>query len=211
MKSVLISIQPYWVFLIIARLMGWDVPHEKTIEVRKSFPRGSAWSKKTLIYCSKSMRSFKRIPVQYQPFMKQLLGKVIGEFVCDDIDQIAVFGRQLYCEKNTQADKLSQMCLTIDEVIDYLGEKNRGFDWHISDLKIYDESKELQEFYKPVKYDSDGPICGTEQELSDICEWDCETVFHKKQTECTLAECPKLQGLYRMTRPPQSWCYVEEI
>ncbi len=38
MKSVLISIQPYWVFLIIARLMGWNIPQEKTVEVRKDYP-----------------------------------------------------------------------------------------------------------------------------------------------------------------------------
>ena len=25
MKSVLISIQPYWVFLIIAKTMGWEI------------------------------------------------------------------------------------------------------------------------------------------------------------------------------------------
>jgi len=37
MKSVLISIQPYWVFLIIARLMGWNIPQEKTVEVRKDY------------------------------------------------------------------------------------------------------------------------------------------------------------------------------
>ncbi len=39
MKSVLISIQPYWVFLIIARLMGWNIPQEKTVEVRKDYPK----------------------------------------------------------------------------------------------------------------------------------------------------------------------------
>lgn len=33
MKSVLISIQTYWVFLITAQLMGWNIPQEKTIEV----------------------------------------------------------------------------------------------------------------------------------------------------------------------------------
>lgn len=36
-KSVLISIQPYWVFLIIAKTMGWNIDKEKTAEVRKNF------------------------------------------------------------------------------------------------------------------------------------------------------------------------------
>lgn len=62
MKSVLISIQPYWVFLIIARLMGWDIPQEKTIEVRKDFPKDPAWNKRVHIYCSKNKESFDRIP-----------------------------------------------------------------------------------------------------------------------------------------------------
>ena len=39
MKSVLIAIQPYWVFLIIATKMGWEIDQEKTVEVRKSFPK----------------------------------------------------------------------------------------------------------------------------------------------------------------------------
>ena len=39
MKAVLMSIQPYWVFLIIARIMGWKIDKEKTIEVRKNFPK----------------------------------------------------------------------------------------------------------------------------------------------------------------------------
>ncbi len=31
MKVVLISIQPYYVFLIIARAMGWKIDQEKTV------------------------------------------------------------------------------------------------------------------------------------------------------------------------------------
>ena len=37
------------------------------------------------------------------------------------------------------------MCLTIEEVKAYLG-GNNGYNWHISDLKIYDKAKELGEF-----------------------------------------------------------------
>ena len=48
-KSVLISIQPYYVFLIIAKTMGWDIPQEKTIEVRKTVPKDKDWNKKVII------------------------------------------------------------------------------------------------------------------------------------------------------------------
>lgn len=62
MKSVLIAIQPYYVFLIIARLMGWSLQQEKTVEVRKDYPKASDWNKVTHIYCSKNRKSFNRIP-----------------------------------------------------------------------------------------------------------------------------------------------------
>ena len=39
MKSVMISIKPYWVFLIIAKTMGWAIDKQKTVEVRKTYPQ----------------------------------------------------------------------------------------------------------------------------------------------------------------------------
>lgn len=39
MKEVLISIKPYWVFLIIAKTMGWNIDKEKTVEFRKTCPK----------------------------------------------------------------------------------------------------------------------------------------------------------------------------
>lgn len=198
MKAVLTSIQPYYVFVIIARIMGWDIPQEKKIEVRKDFPKASDWNRTVHIYCSKNRKSFKRIPEQYQPIMKKLLGKVIGEFICNGIIQP-------YCSLKLMA---KESCLTIDELHDYSNGKDL-YGWRISDLKIYDKPRELGEFYRPVKYDSDGPICGTERELNDISEWDCETVFNKEHSECTLKDCTRLQTLYRLKCPPQSWRYVE--
>ena len=85
-KSVLISIQPYWVFFIIARKMGWNIDKEKTIEVRKNFPKDQDWNRNVEIYCSKDKKSFSKIPKEYQPLMQKFLGKVIGEFVCDRVD-----------------------------------------------------------------------------------------------------------------------------
>ena len=70
-KSVLISIQPYRAFLIIARIMGWNIPQDKTVEVRKDFPKDSAWNKRVHIYCSKNRKSFNRIPKQYRHLMEK--------------------------------------------------------------------------------------------------------------------------------------------
>ena len=183
MKAVLMSIQPYWAFLIIARLMGLDIPQAKTVEVRKNFPQDSAWSRKTLIYCSKAMGSFKRIPEQYQQFMRKLMGKVIGEFVCDRIEEIKPFG----LEDPIEFEK--QTCMRMTEIVRYLGGLY-GYGWHISDLKIYDKPKELGEFRKPCPAKNQNSCLGCKyQEYEHL-----HPMCHDK-----------------LTRPPQSWCYVEEL
>ncbi|MBR3963865.1 MAG: hypothetical protein IKJ80_00470 [Clostridia bacterium] len=132
MKSVLISIQPYWVFLIIAKKMGWNIDIQKTIEIRKNYPKDENWDKVSKIYCSKDKKSFSKIPKEYQPLMEQFLGKVIGEFVCSNIAKgTAQFGS----------------CLTMQEIAEYANNKE-VYGWCISDLVIYDEPRELSEFKK---------------------------------------------------------------
>lgn len=193
MKSVMLSIQPYYVFLIIARLMWWCIPHNKTVEVRKNFPQDKKWNRTVHIYCSKNRRSFNRIPAQYQPFMAKLLGKVVGEFVCDKIEQRsiplisspacwnAIATREVF-------DRLSHdSCLSKEELSLYAGSRILCF-WNISDIKIYDKPKELGEFKG---------YCEKKKECySDI-------IRHCKNTHFDW-KCNSL------TRPPQSWCYVEE-
>lgn len=148
-KSVLISIQPYYVFLIIAKTMGWDIPQEKTIEVRKTVPKDKDWDKKVIIYCSKSKKSFAKIPKGYQSLMGRLSGKVIGEFVCDKIDEIRVVDTELmrYVTVNDKADMFisEETCLSVDALYDYLWHQ-KGYGFHISGLIIYDKPKELSEF-----------------------------------------------------------------
>ncbi len=198
MKSVLTSIQPYYVFLIIAHLMGWNIPQEKTVEVRKNFPKDLDWDKVAYIYCSKNRKSFNLIPKEYQPLMEKFLGKVIGEFVCDRIDKycgrLTTFAETPYKNKYVSPEELAKTCLSIYEINDYLNGKNSYF-WHISDLKIYDTPKELWEFKYPcpVKF------------ANYDCSWGFEECKYKVPDRVPY-ECDA--GL---TRPPQSWCYVEEL
>lgn len=197
MKAVLISIQPYWVFLIIARKMGWHIDKEKTIEVRKNFPKAEDWNKLVKIYCSKDKKSFSQIPKKYQPLMKKFLGKVIGEFFCDKND----FFFAEYCyngsadltpsrliyglgNANSELSYLGKCCLTHDELFDYIISGKYGFGWHISDLVIYDKPKELSEFWAVKCTNKKGGCIGCEAKPSCI-----KTI----------------------TRPPQSWGYVEEL
>lgn len=132
---------------------------------------------------------------------------MIGEFVCYRIDALARVGYMgsgempRYNILNADArirpakELFQRACLTEDEAEDYL--KGRyGFGWHISNLKIYDQPKELNEFWFPPDLYCEKEQCGScpRDQVADVngeysfdCEW-------KRP----------------LTRPPQSWCYVEE-
>lgn len=146
MKSVLISIQPYWIFLIIAKKMGWKIDKEKTIEVRKNFPKAEDWNKLVEIYCSKDKKSFNRIPKEYQPLMQKFLGKVVGRWVCDRVDKyiLTLCDGDNYHRIEDYYSPLRECCLTQDEIVDY-GKGKDIYGWHISDLKIYDKPMLLEE------------------------------------------------------------------
>lgn len=195
MKSVLIAIQPYWAFLIIAKKMGWEIDQEKTVEVRKSFPKDLDWNKKSIIYCGKNKQSFNRIPKKYQPLMEKFLGKVIGEFVCDKIHDIALkrefeTGYEYWeCGYFAEED-----CLSMEEFEGYL-KKGFGYGWHITDLVIYETPKELSEFYREC-----------EEYRCDNCPY----LYVENTPNCYETYC-EVYGKIPIKRPPQSWCYVEEM
>lgn len=204
-KSVLISIQPYWVFVIIAKTMGWNIEKEKTIEVRKSHPKDENWDKVTKIYCSKDKKSFAKIPKEYQPFMEKFLGKVIGEFMCEKIDRIAHIGtcnndirlnivdENLYC-KELDYEYLNKCKLSYFDIDKY----SNGYDvygWHISNLVIYDKPRELYEFYRKC-----------EKMACEGCEHLKYQAVNSAEYDC---DCEFLGNRIPITRPPQSWCYVE--
>lgn len=185
MKAVLMSIQPYWVFLIIAKKMGWNIDKDKTVEVRKSRPKAESWNKVTKIYCSKDKRSFAKIPKEYRPFMKQLLGKVIGEFVCEDITDIHYHeaeGGYSVAMSHPLCDFFAEKtCLKYKELHKYL-QGNNGYGWHISNLVIYDDPKELSEFSRH------------DNSYDNAFGW----AFGDRAQSVSI------------TRPPQSWCYVHK-
>lgn len=192
-KSVLLSIQPYWVFLIVAKSMGWNINKEKTIEVRKSYPKDENWDKVIKIYCGKDKKSFAKIPKEYQSLMKQYLGKVIGEFVCDKIDyfsfsesewaySVAPAGSVMPMHETTALKIMEEQgCLSVDDISAYFGDEDyTAYFWHISNLVIYDKPKELSEFEKPHEY-----------------------IYQSYRKQNSF-----FKGI---TRPPQSWGYVEEL
>lgn len=170
--------------------MGWNIPQEKTVEVRKDYPKASDWNKVVHIYCSKNRNSFNCIPKQYQPFMEKLLGKVVGEFVCDSIRKSEADNLiQAYYHNNP-----AETCLTDQELVLYATIGKPLYFWHISDLNIYDAPKELGEFY--VR-------CGDRKIKCDGCKY-------KKQESWFDPPYCEVDGYISLTCPPQSWGYVEE-
>ncbi len=134
MKSVLISIQPKWCELI--------ANGKKTVEVRKTKPKLDT-PFKVYIYCTKD-KKFNFCTDDGEQYTHIGNGKVIGEFVCDEVYPIKVYSNCAI--QNWMLYKLSRACLTLDEVAKYIGANKTGYGWHISDLVIYDKPKELSEF-----------------------------------------------------------------
>ena len=176
MKAVLISIQPKWCELI--------ANSKKTIEIRKTRPK-LATPFKVYIYCTygegliEANDEFLPNHLIGEKVSKNKIwdnccnGKVIGEFVCDEII-VAECGNYVALGEGTMLSAL--------DLLDYADEKT-VYGWHILDLVIYDKPKELGEFFKAC----DKPK-GT----------DCSVCVDHRKNRCKA-----------ITRPPQSWCYVE--
>ena len=197
MKAVLISIQPKW----CERIANGS----KTIEVRKTKPKLET-PFKVYIYCTNNGGTL-HLAYDGLHYHKSYIGKndssningkVIGEFVCNNIDW---HGLSNLIVKEDAEHTLSGTCLTKEEVLNYLGYqkgtsiyacKNYDFyGWHISNLVIYDKPRELSEFYTVVENED----CGK-------CQY--------YDTPCESEPCNQCQGGRKyLTRPPQSWCYVE--
>ena len=172
MRAVIKSVSP--------RICKKVASGDYTILVSKAAPKCEV-PFKCYIYCTKQMPllgfhtecvdgSLKKIYTNHLfgrvPYFN---GKVIGEFVCDEIiewqyttahkyyvdypDDCTSYFPYLKCHSEATGLKCSE--------IENYGKGKPLYGWHISDLKIYDKPRELSEF--------------------------------------------------RITRPPQGWCYVEEI
>lgn len=153
MKAVMISIQPQWTEKI---LNG-----EKTVEVRKTAPKLQP-PFKCYIYCTKNHSVHDLLEIHSSGKIHKANGKVVAEFVCDEIKRYC--GGYLVVKEDAEL-ALAGSCLTRNQVIDYLGGFNTDYDYnpnrfnffgyHISELKVYDKPKELNDFqrYPMVKYD----------------------------------------------------------
>lgn len=139
MKAVLISIRPEWVEKILAG--------KKTLEVRKNRPKLEA-PFRCYIYCTHNGGWL----TNREEFLNR---KVVAEFVCDKITWLThigfsgVPGIRLAAIKDRytidDSFDFSESCLTTPQIEKYLDGED-GYAWHISNLKIYDDPKQLSEF-----------------------------------------------------------------
>lgn len=157
---------------------------KKTIEVRKTKPKLEP-PFKCYIYCTKSNDGLIKGDISTTvDYVAKNSGKVIGEFVCDKIDTYdddTIFSFSHEDYCSWNDFDLNRACIHPQDFEDYANGKWL-YGWHISDLVIYDTPKELGEFYKIPSNCHRG-----------IQKNNCEYCF-----EC------------QITRPPMSWCYVED-
>ena len=177
-KAVLLSIRPEWCKKIL--------DGEKTVAVRRTCPvHGTPF--KAYIYCTLAgsdslfMDVLNRdVAAWNRGGWPEKRGRVIGEFTCDRIYELAPLN-------HAPDDVETQACLTREEIVNYI--KGTGYGWHIVDLRIYDQPRELTEFRRSCPNDLFCESCAMYSNNNGICN----------------------NGALPLRRPPQSWCYVEEM
>ena len=134
--AVLLSVQPRWCDKI--------AKNEKSLEIRKTRPKIET-PFKCYIYQTKNGKVGTGLFTADGEIMGRSVknGKVIGEFICDNIRCFGV----PYPAFQNELDKsiLIDSCCTYYMLHRY-AYHDALYGWHISDLQIYDKPKELGEF-----------------------------------------------------------------
>ena len=206
-KSILMSIQPKWV----AKILNG----EKTIEVRKKFPKDYVgW---VYIYCTKDQGRYGETQLLYnfkteEYFIGKDLdnhnhndicylnqnGKVVARFWCDKVEEIAqaklengVGYDYIYDTDTLLAQNFyKKSCLENWDLLNYFGYKYKngeivGYAIHISKLEVFDKPMLTTMFRKPEYRDF----------LND-----------SKPNRMSLYKTLKK---YSLSKAPQSWQFIE--
>ena len=191
MKSVLLSIKPKYCALIASE--------KKTVEVRKTVPKIET-PFKCYIYCTlqgsnEFFQNLKNCLGEYEALSKWnreawgiKKGKVIGEFICDGIIS--------HCEMANADIAEQQGRIKREELLSYSNGKEL-YGWHISNLVIYDKQKELNESFVYCEKRDKRPIA-------------CKSAYEENNENGYYSEC-MCDFKRPIERPPQSWCYVEQL
>lgn len=155
---------------------------KKTMEVRKTRPKLET-PFKCYIYCTKPKNNAEVLWTGAE----QVIGKVSDQSNGKVIGEFVCDGIILMADSGVFFASITDYdvtgcCLNYRELHKYGNGKNL-YGWHISDLVIYDKPKELSEFYKH------------DNTYDNVFGW----VFEDRPKKVSIK------------RPPQSWCYVEEV
>ena len=192
MQAVLFAVRPEWCRKIATR--------EKTIEVRKTAPKLPT-PYKGYLYCTlqKQRKDAVNLPISREEMLrdipingmkcmsKYVNGKVWAEFICNSADPHDL----PYPAYQREVDPmlLKGSCLTYTELHHYVGSGNRFYGLHISELTIYDKPRELSDFRRWCPNDLYCESCAMFSMNAETCG----------------------NSALVLNRPPQSWCYVEEM
>lgn len=198
MKAIIQSIKPEHVFNM--RVGGKRFPL-KRIEVRKTAPKETPF--KAYIYETKQKeKSFvsKTIDGVQTKVIIRIggCGKVVGEYICRKVDTVRADNIiQAYYNNRPETR------LTDEQLWAYASGKPLKF-LFMDDVVFYDTPKELWEFYRslPEKVLEEG-------DYDCRKDWDVLCMDAPEGSEYC-AVCP-YGGRIQITRPPQSWVYVEEL
>ena len=209
MKKIMLSVQPKWV----AKILNG----EKTIEIRKSCPLPIKYLKdyeapnepiEVYIYCTSHKSHTQSLAIVYSDDTHTKTEYECDYYIPSD-DKFILNGKvvakfKLYVAKHIIADLrewtqedaniLTRACITLKELTDYTNNRLNFWAWRIDELEIFDEVKELKDFYHLEK---------PTQEDCSCCEW-CDLCGNPNITQ---KECNNKQ-VKPLKRPPQSWCYL---
>ena len=218
MKAILLTIRLKYFYLTYKGI--------KTIEIRKSAPKDFVGDVYEVVSKTNFEKDLLEIPENEREFFRQFKGKVGLKFTLNKVEEIRY---QRVFEDNPfhfleeasgyGTDTLSAIllkkysCLTDKELEQYLNTdkpNKHAYAWHISNLVIFDEQKELWQFKTPKEairyskelnqaYKDDAHI---RERLYEGLAEDNECANAVQLTELT-------EYLWGMKKAPQSWCYVD--
>ncbi len=181
-KAILMSIKPKWCELIASG--------KKTVEVRKTRPKLET-PFKVYIYATEPRSKNDlglcldngKVGLVYRwnyDYARKHKMPILSGKVIGEFVCNAIIS---HCEMANADIAEIQGCIKREKLLEYSNGKEL-FGWHISDLVIYDKPRELREFYHACTQPSG--------------------------TDCAICLDRAVQKCWQITRPPQSWCYVEE-
>ena len=194
MKSIITSVSPY--------LCGKIASGDCNILVKKSTPKEVPF--RAYIYCTKTKNKWSLCDYEgaYQNSEGEIVyaqQHVIGEFICDRVYNIDYLPKEYEGNPSQFSEFIcNNSCLSFEQIIEYKKGKTI-YGWHITDLKLYDKPKKLNEFRKPL----DNVYCSY---YRDHCEEGC-VGFGSTDYVCN----DYWNWEKGLTCPPRSWQYAEEI